>query len=309
MNKINIGVIVLWIASGGCVAATAAAQAGGEPRTVDKRVVISASGTAGGEAHEARTPVTFLGVAVAPADPALAAQLRLPEGQGLVVKVVEPESPAAKAGLQEHDLLTKLDDQILIDPRQLFVLVRNRKEGEKVTLTYMRAGAEARAPVTLATHTPEAGRAFHWIGREPAGVLFHHEQFRAGRPAEIRDLGPAHVMPFELSAPGPGHRPVPVGPHGDRVMIYRPEAGVVFSDEEGTLELQVDEKGRTITARNPNGDVVFTGSVSTPEERAALPDDLRKRLEKLEGLDVFEMPMPAMGATRIVPDEPVEPIL
>jgi hypothetical protein len=42
-----------------------------------------------------------------------------------------------------------LDDQILIDVRQLMVLVRNRKEGDEVTFTYLRGGAKATAKVRL----------------------------------------------------------------------------------------------------------------------------------------------------------------
>ena len=40
-------------------------------------------------------------------------------------------------------------NQILIDARQLSVLVRNRKEGEEVTLTYLRGGKPATARVKL----------------------------------------------------------------------------------------------------------------------------------------------------------------
>ena len=46
-----------------------------------------------------------LGLFVRPVDDTLAAQLGLKEGQGLVVERVLPETPAAKAGFQEHDVL------------------------------------------------------------------------------------------------------------------------------------------------------------------------------------------------------------
>ena len=58
--------------------------------------------------------VTFLGVETAPVSPTLTAQLGLSEGTGLIVNHVVPDGPAAGA-LKPHDILVKLDDQILIE--------------------------------------------------------------------------------------------------------------------------------------------------------------------------------------------------
>jgi|GEM_PF-1900172 hypothetical protein len=91
---------------------------------------------------------TFLGVDVTLVQPALGAQLGLPRGTGLVVERLAPRGPVAGV-LKEHDVLTHLDDQILIDVRQLMVLVRNRKEGDEVMLTYLRGGTKAAAKVKL----------------------------------------------------------------------------------------------------------------------------------------------------------------
>ncbi len=55
---------------------------------------------------------------------------------------VVPDSPAA-ATLKKNDVLTKLDDQLLIEQRQLSVLIRNHKDGDEVTLTYIRGGKES----------------------------------------------------------------------------------------------------------------------------------------------------------------------
>src|SRR6185369_3491768 len=92
--------------------------------------------------------VTFLGVEASPAPAALAAQLGLARGTGLVVGQVSPKSPASGV-LQQHDVLLKLDDQILIEPHQLSVLIRQHKEGDEVTLTYLRSGKQATAKVKL----------------------------------------------------------------------------------------------------------------------------------------------------------------
>src|SRR5687768_16468865 len=61
--------------------------------------------------------VTFLGVETAPASATLSAHLDIPKGAGLVVTTVVPDSPAANV-LRPHDILVKLDDQLLIEQRQ-----------------------------------------------------------------------------------------------------------------------------------------------------------------------------------------------
>jgi hypothetical protein len=67
-------------------------------------------------------------------------QLKLAPGVGLVVDRVEPDTAAEKAGLKQHDLIEKLDDQMLINPEQLATLLRSRKAGDEVTLAIVRQG-------------------------------------------------------------------------------------------------------------------------------------------------------------------------
>ena len=55
-----------------------------------------------------------------------------------VVHQVLRESPAQAAGLERHDVLHRLDDQILVNPRQLIVLVRQLKQGDQVKLAVIR---------------------------------------------------------------------------------------------------------------------------------------------------------------------------
>src|SRR5215472_15445746 len=76
--------------------------------------------------------VAWLGVATEEASDALSSQLGLEPGDGLVVSFIEPDSPAAKAGLQKNDVLVEMGDQLLVHPHQLRKLVRRQKEGDKV---------------------------------------------------------------------------------------------------------------------------------------------------------------------------------
>lgn len=118
-------------------------------------------------------PVTYLGISTAPVTEELAPHLSIPPDTGLVVEVVASGSPAEQAGLQRNDIIARLDDQILIQPRQLSVLVANHKEGDKVKLVLVRQGKETDVTATLgkkeaSVPAVELGRAVRGIAGEPA---------------------------------------------------------------------------------------------------------------------------------------------
>ncbi len=104
---------------------------------------------------------TWLGVVLGELAPAVASQLPLDPGTGLIAEHVTPESPAAKAGLQKHDVLVRLGDQVLIAPKQLQTLVANRKAGDTIEIAFLRKGQPQTVTATLATHQPGDGLADH----------------------------------------------------------------------------------------------------------------------------------------------------
>ncbi len=239
--------------------------------------------------------VAFLGVETAAVSPTLAAQLPIPRGSGLVVNHVVEKSPAA-AVLKEHDILLKLDDQILIETRQLSVLIRQRKEGDEVTLTLLRGGKETTAKVKLGKHEVPK-----YAGAVESGAM---------RAFTLPAGGAGGSAVWEMRAPEPGQRasreevdrvlslmhgarggaPVRVqidghgGPGLRAISINTANSNLVFSDNDGSLELRMQEGVKTLVAKDAEGKEVFAGPVNTPEERKALPEKVRERFEKLEGL-------------------------
>lgn len=67
-------------------------------------------------------------------------------GQSSVV----PDSPAAKAGLQEKDIITKIDGTAIDESHSLTSLVGRHKVGDEITLTVVRDGKEQAIKLTLA---------------------------------------------------------------------------------------------------------------------------------------------------------------
>lgn len=128
--------------------------------------------------HPARMEkVIYLGAVTSSAPAAMREQLKLSPGVGLVVERVEPDTAAEKAGLKQHDLIEKLDDQMLINPEQLATLLRSKKAGDEVTLAIVRQGEHQSIKAKLeekeidanAVRTLRAGN-FTNIGPNPFNV-------------------------------------------------------------------------------------------------------------------------------------------
>jgi hypothetical protein len=238
--------------------------------------------------------LTFLGVETAPVSRTLGAQLGLAKDMGLAVVNVMDKSPAAEV-LKEDDVLTKLDDQLLVNMPQLGALVRAKKEGEEVRLTVVRAGKELTVKVKLASREqPRHANAF----------FFHH-----GRPGGAGELGlnfPEGPEELEQLRELPG-----VGPDGARdvlrmidrerrsvlsgpplriigragrgsTIVDLPKSNISYSDDEGSIDIKVDDGKRNLTIKNAKGEVAFTGPINNEGDRNKLPPEIRHRLEKLE---------------------------
>jgi serine protease Do len=69
--------------------------------------------------------------------------------KGVEIQDITKESGAAKAGLKEGDVITKIDDKKIEDPDDLSSAVKAHKPGEKVTITYLRNDKEQKTTAEL----------------------------------------------------------------------------------------------------------------------------------------------------------------
>ena len=74
-------------------------------------------------------------------------------GNGATIASVNPGSPAAKAGLQAGDVVTKVNSRLITDSVSLIAAIRSYDPGTTVTLTYTRGGSPKTTKVTLASAT------------------------------------------------------------------------------------------------------------------------------------------------------------
>ena len=85
---------------------------------------------------------------------ALRSHLTLPEKQGLLVLSVPKDSPAAKAGVAQYDILLRVGGKPLADPRDLLAAVEAAKE-TKLKIDLIRGGK----PKTIEVDAGQAARA------------------------------------------------------------------------------------------------------------------------------------------------------
>jgi len=306
------------------------------PATLPAQTAASAAATAPAE------PQPYAGVNLGYLSEKIRAehgQAAIPAGIGVLVGFIDPTGPAA-GKIEEGDILTRFDDQILVNASQFQSLVRLRKAGDTVKLTLVRGAEvqvaevklEGRVPKAFVTRpaTPRAatgvvptnptppaiggasGRTSITINGQPIEIDVNGGKSQAGQ-GQVIVIGPnsqqlppevlkrleemrARGLPIpQLDQPGLGiGGSVTVAPGGSTQSFSKSfsfslgsgtggSSSSVASDEAGTVSLEEKDGKKHATIKDTSGKVVFDGEVTTPEQRAAMPEEARRRLKLVEG--------------------------
>lgn len=183
----------------------------------------------------------WLGIEIGEVTPEQARDLKLSSARGVVVMDVEPESPAAKAGLKEKDVITQYDGQTVEGTVQFRRLVRETPPGRTVALVVSREGTNQNISVELGDR----------------GAYFEKKM-----KGKMRDFGSMNFPPMpDFSTPS-----VPVMPdgHWHGAMDWRtPVLGI--NAEDLTPQL-----GAYFGAPDDGGVLVREVHAGTPAEKAGL---------------------------------------
>ncbi len=183
----------------------------------------------------------WLGVACQPgkaARGALSTQLGLEEGVGLVVEQVVADSPAAKAGIQRHDVLVKAGETPLGELQELIDTVEAAKE-TKLSIELFRSAQKQTVIVTPAKRPDEARLqgSVYLPGKEDWKKYYEffgpNRRIEFGKgPRGFRIISPGAIIEGEgknllLRSDLPGNMSVNITKHGDQ-----PAEIVVERDDE-----------------------------------------------------------------------------
>jgi len=257
-------------------------------------------GMPGHHENRPKVPVTYLGVDTSQVPTVVSDQLGLAKGFGLVVDYVEPNSPAATAGIQQNDILKMLNDQILVEPSQLRKLLQTFPEGTDVTLTVLRKGQEQKLTAKLARKEVPQRRGGgnhdgHW-DFDPTGDM--KEQMQELKEQLKEQLGDQRgiIRDAVTQAHEAARRARDDARQAaDQLRIFFEgdgevkaskidlgKAQIVFSDDKGELKLANVDGKRLLTVKDPQGKLLFSGPVETKEDLDKMPADVRERYNKLE---------------------------
>lgn len=228
---------------------------------------------------------SYLGVGTSSPPEALQRQLQLKPGLGLVVEQVEPGSPAEQAGVKQFDVLQKLNDQLLVNPEQLLVLVRTFKAGDQVKLTVIREGKPQELTARL-------------VERDVPPVRLSFTQ------PNVLQVNTANETPEQLDLAEVLMLPAPENPYvaadGDVLVLKGGEGGdgemrieavsVMIEDNVHRMSINTkDGKKHLRVEDKSDGGVVFDGPIQTEDELGKVPTDVRDKIEKI-GLQRLTLP-------------------
>ncbi len=205
---------------------------------------------------------SYLGIGVAEVDAERAKALNLKEVRGVEVKSVDEDSPAAKAGLKENDVVLEYNGQRIEGTEQFVRLVRETPVDRQVHLLVWRNGGTQTLTGT--------------IGRRPGATVFRGddgEDFTVEIPA-MPPMPPMPSMP-----PMPEIAPVPDFPHamnsgrsgmlGIEGEAVSSQLADFFGVKEGVLVRSVTKNSAAEKAGIRAGDVIVKvdgEAVASPRE-------------------------------------------
>lgn len=137
---------------------------------------------------------------------------RMTAGSGVELLEVVGGGPADKGGLEQGDLVTKVDSKPVRTLEDFAAALQDRPAGEKIRFTIERQGKPKLAEVTLGTRPPAASRRFPNFGR-----------IDDDQPPRMSLLG-VRVEPVDPDSPAAADLPAPQGAYVVRVAEGSPAA-------------------------------------------------------------------------------------
>jgi serine protease Do len=198
----------------------------------------------------------YLGIGVRDIDPDSAKKFNLKEVRGTEVTSVTSESPAAKAGLREGDVILEFNGQPIEGGEQLSRMVHETPIGRQVRLGVWRNGSVQNLTATVETHKGPQAFSLNgnggWQQVDPEQLRNLEDQFRALHLPEMPG------MPAMPGMPGmalPSNTPM-LGIMGE-ALGQEKQLAEYFGVENGVLVKSVTQGGAAEKAGIKAGDVIL----------------------------------------------------
>lgn len=230
---------------------------------------------------EAGALIPYLGVGSVAIDEVLAEHLGL--DHGVIVRQVHEGSGAFKAGLLPKDILLSFAGRELRSPLDLRDAVSKCAVGDEVELSLLRRGKEEKQKVVLAERPPglpgigpRGQMQQFWPGAEgmPADALEQIEQLRGMIDEEFNGAR----LGLKLNDIFKGNLADEDGKMG---FEFNAESSVTWADNEGDITMKMKDGQSEVKVRDREGKIIFEGPWDTPQDKAAVDPEIRRRIENM----------------------------
>jgi serine protease Do len=245
----------------------------------------------------------YLGVAGSQVPDLLGEHLKLEPGQGVVIRTLQPDGPAAKAGLEVNDVVTKVGGKAVGNHEQLREAVAGHQPGDELDVDYIHRGEAKTARIALgsAPADPEGGVAMAgpldqlmldgmpqdqakrireaieqnlkaFEGLDGEGALNPEELLGGEVQKRLQQMLEGMAMPGELKLPDIGK--------GQFQMKGTSAIRMLNPDGSG-VEMKTNEGGKEVRVLGPGGKVEGEGPYDTPQDKEAAPPEVREKLDRM----------------------------
>jgi serine protease Do len=255
-------------------------------------------------AAEPLAEAAFLGVVTGILPPLLTEHLALKTGEGVLIRSLVPGSPAEQAGIAINDVVTKISGESVGSPKEISARIATHKPGESVKFEFIHKGQRLTKDITLGNKPNEPARP----QAEPLAQLnldgFPEELADRVRDAIAGNIGDLNLdEDAALLPPQVGDAmqklqqnrlglQATLGKLGEsRLMLDAMKlklrtslatSTMMMTDDKGCVETQASGGSTEVTVRDPSGEVTWRGPWNTVQDKAAAPEDVRKRVEALK---------------------------
>ena len=220
----------------------------------------------------------WVGVYTVPLPDVVSEHVGLEDGQGVMVEAVLAGSPAEKAELVRNDIITHADSEVIAGAKSLSKLVASKKAGDKILLNVRRKNESLQVEVQLEPKPEKIALSGH--DSDPLDDLVivddpidQRLEIMLQQMEDDFDRGIAQALDNQMRAvarmkitPGNG-------------VHQRTEFSHI--DKNGHLTVLNDNGNTTVKLKDKDGKVLFEGPYNTEEDKNAVPEDLRKKIEAM----------------------------
>lgn len=245
----------------------------------------------------------YLGLGSSQVPEVLGVHLGLKEGEGTLVRVLDPEGPATKAGFTVNDVITKIDETAIGSHADLTKHVSGKKPGDEVSIDYIHEGKPGNRKVILGEKA-DRGIGMNGAGDQPLDRLLQdmpQDQAKKIRDSIERSIKGAGDIQGMLQLQGQAAAPemdkamqemqkkvermlgaAAAGGAGmPKQMNFQSASTIRLLDEKGSVELKSKDGGKEVRVLDKEGNESWSGPWDTEQDKAAAPAEVRSRIERL----------------------------